>query len=203
MNHRLDSRFAVCLSTFVALAAFACSSAPPETGSEKPSSEKAPSNKKADDKNATSDTSKNDPEPSKPLSDTSACGQKATAQECGDCCLAKTPTALDASDKIFGDCMCAAATCETVCSASACAAADNQNQPTAACETCLKTNGQACEDKAKAACDADAECKAADACLATSCAALEQKEGAAGGNGGAAMRTTLSARAALASARQR
>jgi hypothetical protein len=196
MNH---SRLAVCLSSFVALAAFACSSAPVETGGADKPSTKAPAGSKNTDKETSTDTDKTDTEPSKPLSDTAACGQKATAQACGACCLEKTPEALDASDKVYGDCVCAPTACGTECAASYCSEKENQNEPTAACNTCLDAKEPACGDKADAVCNADPACKAADACLVTSCKPLADKEQAAAGGG----MKSLNLRAAKAASRRR
>lgn len=186
MNHRLTSRLAVGLSTFVALAAFACSGASPDSGLGTGSKSEAPPTtaKKTDDNKTTTttpDPDKATPAPSTPLADTSECGKKTTAEACGDCCIAKNPTAWDAAGEVGFSCICAAATCQTACAASICATADNQNEPTAACKTCLDTNGQTCDDKAIAACDANADCKAIDACLTTSCDPIAKKEGSAGG----------------------
>ncbi|MDB4934519.1 MAG: hypothetical protein JWP87_1491 [Labilithrix sp.] len=199
MNTRRVSRLAVVLSSIVALGAFACSSAPPDTGADKSSGETKTAPKKAGN-DTTADTGTSTPEPSTPLSDTAACGQKATAKECGDCCLAKTPTAFDAADDEYFGCLCAATACATACAASVCATADNQNEPTAACNTCLDTNEETCGKKADAICAANADCKAADACMATSCEPLAKKEEAAAGGGGM---KTLSVRASKVSSRQR
>lgn len=204
----ITSRFAVSLASVIALAAFACSSAQPDTGlsDSKPTGSKTPAPAKDDDSKAT-DTSPS--EPTQPLDDSKACGSKATAQECGECCLAKKPTAFDAADQIFFDCICAATACATACSDSVCATADNDNEPNAACKTCLDAQEPACDTKAGAACDADADCKAAEACLASSCDPIaEKEEKAGGGNGGGKLATArstkqLNARAAKATYRQR
>jgi hypothetical protein len=175
----LAPRFTVGLSTFLALAAFACSSSAPDPiGSGSKNDDPPSSAKKTDDKSAKTDTDTTTPAPSTPLSDTSECGKKATAEACGDCCIAKNQAAFDAAGEVGYACICAATTCQTACAESICAAADNQNEPTAACKTCLDANDQTCNDKATAACDANADCKAIDSCLMTSCEPLAQKEGA-------------------------
>lgn len=183
MNHRFTSRLAVGLSTFVALAAFACSGSSSDTGLGGSSKNEAPPPpaKKADDKTATTDTDKTTPAPEAPSADGSECGKKATSDACADCCIAKNPAAYDAAGKVGFDCICAATTCQTACAESVCAAADNQNEPTAACKTCLDANDQSCQDKTIAACDANADCKAIDACLTSACDPIAQKEGSAGG----------------------
>ena len=177
----MNTRLAVSLVTALALAAFACSSAPPDTGTgtgtgtkTKTPSGSSTSQSPTDPSSPTNPTTPTTP--TTPLTDTAACGMKATSKECSDCCVQKTPTALDASDKIYGDCICAATTCATACVDSVCAMADNTNTPTAACKTCLDTNDQMCGDKAGAACDADATCKAASACLQTACDPIAAKE---------------------------
>lgn len=177
----LAPRFTVGLATLVALAAFACSGAP-ETSSI-PGSEKdeAPTTaKKADDKNAQTDTNTTTPAPSTPLSETSECGKKTTAKDCGACCIAKNPAAFEAASEVGYACVCAATACQTACADSTCAAADNQNEPNAACKACLDDKGPACDDKATAACDTNADCKAIDACLVTSCDPILKREGAGG-----------------------
>ena len=140
-----------------------------------------------------------DPAPSTPLSDDKACGAKATADACGECCVAKAPAAYEAAEEVFFDCICAATACQTACSESLCATAENQNAPTAACEACLETNGQACDDKATAACDANADCKSVSTCYEASCQPIAEKEAAGGG----ATPKVLSVRAATRANRQR
>lgn len=202
MNHRTESRFAVAFSTLVALAAFACSSAPESSIPSSSKDSSPPSSAKKND-DTKSDTSKTTPEPETPLSDTSECGKKTTAQACGDCCIAKNPAAWDAADEVAYTCICAATACQTACAASICATADNQNEPTAECKTCLDTNGQSCDDKATASCDANADCKAIEACLTTSCDPIADKEDQSGGGQMRAMQRTLKARAATRAIRQR
>jgi len=201
MKNRLESRFAVGLSTFIALAAFACSGASTDTGLGTGSKNEAPTGtaKKADDTAPTTDTSKTSPTPQAPAADSAECAKKATAQDCGDCCIAKNPAAWDAAGEVGYACICAATTCQTACAASICAAADNQNEPTAACKTCLDANDQACQDKSIAACDANADCKAIDACMMTACEPIAQKEG----NGAGGTPKVLSVRGATRSLRPR
>jgi hypothetical protein len=182
MKTPLESRVVVGLSTFLALAAFACSGASPDgtvgTGSK---NEKTPSSaQKAGDK-TTSTTDPTTPGPSTPLSDTSECGKKATSAACGECCIAKNPTAYDTASEVGYACVCEATACQTACAESICATADNQNEPTAACKTCLDSKGPACDDKATAACDANADCKSVAACLTTSCGPIAAKENPGGG----------------------
>jgi hypothetical protein len=189
MNTRSGSRLGVVLSSIVALAAFACSSPPPSsdlgtgTGSQKKTGSKTPSGST----DGTDDTGNGDktaadmttPPPAQQGGDTglaATCAKKTTSQDCGTCCLDKTPNALDAADKVFGDCMCAPAACATQCAASVCSMTQNQNQPTAECSTCLQTNEMACGAKADATCNADPTCKAAEACYETACAPIEAKE---------------------------
>lgn len=202
MKNHLAPRFVVGLSTVLALAAFACSSSAPDTGLGSGSKDDTPpsSAKKADDKTTTSDTDKTTPAPSTPLSDDKACGAKPTADACGDCCIAKSPAAYDAASEVGYDCICAATACQTACAESICATAENQNAPTAACEACLDTNGQTCEDKFVAACNANADCKAVESCMVTACAPIADKEAAAGGG---ATPKVLSVRAATRAIRQR
>jgi hypothetical protein len=196
MKNLTASRLVVGLSSLLALAAFACSGSSPEGGLGGSSKESNPPSKQAADKNpTTTDTDKATPAPSTPPADTSACGTKTTAAACGDCCIAKNPTAWEAADKVGFDCICAATACQTACAESVCAAADNQNEPTAACKTCLDDKGPACDDKATAACDANADCKAIDACLVASCDPIAQKEAPPAGAGGATPKVLASLRA--------
>ena len=169
MQYRLASRFAVCLSACVALAAFACTAAT-TTVPGGTSSGGTPTSKDAGDGTPTTDAGNTDAAPAP--SDQAACGKRATAQDCDDCCIATDPAAYDAADQVWSDCICAATACQTACVASICAAADNQNEPTAACQTCLDSKGDACNQKAGATCDANAACKAVDTCRATYCDAL-------------------------------
>jgi hypothetical protein len=213
MNH--VSCFALCLSSFVALAAVACSGAPdpiPTSSSKKASTAgedtKTPSGTKTPAAgNNSSPSSPTTPAPSTPLSDTSACGKKADAQACGDCCLAGSPTALDAADKAEGDCMCATAACQTACAASVCSDTANMNEPTAACGTCLDAHQQECSAKFDAACTS-AECTAAISCLTTQCDPLSAMTGGSSGSSGssggafAARSAAFSARAMARSADQ-
>jgi hypothetical protein len=200
------SWIALCLSSFVALAAVACSGTPdpaPTLSSKKAStagdSTKTPAGSKTPASSSGPGASATTPAPSTPLSDTSACGRKADAQTCGDCCLAGSPTALAAADKAEGDCMCAAAACQTQCAASVCSATDNMNQPTADCMTCLDAHQQECGAKFGSVCNADAACKAADSCLVTQCDPLDKmtgsSSGSSGGFGGSSASLSFSARA--------
>jgi hypothetical protein len=199
----ITSRLAVSVSTVLALAAFACSSAPStDIGTGTPTKNATKTGDKPGTGNSTGTTpggNTTDPAPSTPLQDTKACGQKTTSKACGDCCLASAPTALDAADQVWGECICAATACQTECSASICSTTDTQAAPTAACDSCLMAKGQACEDKAATTCDADPKCKAAHACIVTNCDPIAQKEAAAAGSG--AMPETLRA-ARLTSYRQ-
>lgn len=208
--NRSSSRAAVSLATLVALAAFACSSATPDSGLPDSKGPSTPSKTKApaegDDDDTTTDTSP--ATPSEPEKDTNTCGTKATSMECGDCCIAKKPAAWEAADDVFFDCLCAPSACATACAESVCATAENQNEPTAACNTCLDAQEPACDDKATAACDADADCKAIEACLTTSCDPIADKEdqaggGGGGGNGASALPGQLIVRATKASYRRR
>lgn len=182
MKNRPTSRAVLVLSSFLALAAFACSSATPDTGTGAGDKSDTPtSGKKTGDKAPTTDTSPTTPAPSTPLADSAACGSKPTSEACGDCCIAKNPTAYDAAGEVGYTCMCAAAACQTACAESICAATDNQNTPTAACKTCIDANAKTCDDKAAAACAANADCKVVQDCFTTSCDPIAAKENAAGG----------------------
>jgi hypothetical protein len=211
MNH--VSRFALCLSSFVALAAVACSGAPdpvPSSSSSKANTAgdtKTPSGSKTPASNSpSSPSSPSTPAPSTPLSDTSACGKKADANTCDECCLAGSPMAMDAADKAAGDCMCAAAACQTACAASVCSPTDNMNQPTDACGMCLDAHQQECGAKFDAVCNADAACKAANACMTSQCDPLAMMSGGSSGSsgsssGGAADGVSRAASAASITAR--
>ena len=182
MNH--VSRFALCLSSFVAMAAIACSGAPDPAPSSTPKKASTPADTKTPKgstpppaSNDTGATSPGTPAASTPLSDTSACGKKADADMCDACCLAGNPKALDAAFQAEGDCMCAPAACATQCAASVCAQADNMNQPTDACGMCLDAHQQECGAKFDTTCQADAACKAADACQMSQCDPLAKMSG--------------------------
>lgn len=202
------SSVAVTLATFAAIAAAACSSAAPDSGL--PTSEDKPAPSKAAAPASGDDRTQADSSPTLPSAPTGgadACGTKATSQECGDCCIAKKPGAWDAAEEVYFGCICADTTCKTACAESLCAATANETAPNAACETCLTAQEPACEQKAVAACDANADCKEVDACLVTSCGPIEQKEdsagGAAGGGGNAARASQLNGRAATSMNRRR
>lgn len=184
------SCLAVCLSSFVALAAVACSGAPdpaPTSSSKKAStagdSTKTPTGSNTPGASNQPGSSASTPAPSTPLSDTSACGKKADAMTCETCCLAGTPKAFEAAGQAEGDCYCAAAACQTACSASICSDTQNMNEPTAACTTCLDAHDQECGAKFTATCDADAACKAADACTTTQCDPLAKMAGGSSSGG--------------------
>jgi hypothetical protein len=200
------SCFALCLSSFVALAAVACSGAPdpiPTSSSKKASTAgdnaRTPSGSTTPAaSDSSSPSSPTTPATSTPLSDTSTCGKKADAQACGDCCLAGSPTALDAADQAEGDCMCAATACQAACLASVCSDTANMNQPTAACETCLDAHQPECAAKFDATCNPDAACKAAISCLTTQCDPLAAMMG---GSSGSSSGGAFAARSASFSAR--
>lgn len=184
MNNRIGSRLAVSLASLVALAAFACSGAPPASDigqGDTKAKDKAPSSAGKTPSGSTpapttpgGDTTK---PPVTPLEDDNACGKKPDAMTCEDCCFAKAPTAFDAADKAYFDCLCAPTTCATDCAASVCADKENENEPTAACKACLDKNEDSCDAKAGAVCEGSAACKAVDACLATQCDPKEPQGG--------------------------
>jgi hypothetical protein len=207
MNH--VSAFALCLSSFVAIAAIGCSGAPdpiPTSSSKKASTAGSdtgtPTGTRTPAASNNSSSSPTTPAASTPLSDTSACGKKADAQTCETCCLAGTPTALDAANQAEGDCYCAAAACATQCAASVCATADNMNQPTAECGTCLDAHDMECAAKFDSTCNGDAACKTALACLTAQCDPLVPMSGGSSGSSGAlpARANSFSARAMARSA---
>jgi hypothetical protein len=200
------SHVTLSVATVLVMAAFGCSSAQPDSGLPDAKEPTSPSKSTAPAKNDDTTSETSPTTPSAPASEANACGAKATSQECGDCCIARKPSAWEAADNVYFGCLCAAATCATACADSVCAAAENEKQPSAACGACLDAQGPACDTKAVAACDADADCKAIDACLTTACDPIADKEsGAGGGNGsgGARPSAQLSARAASSSYRQR
>jgi hypothetical protein len=186
---------ALCLSSFVAFAAIGCSGAAdpvPTSSSKKAStagdSTKAPNGStNAPAGNGSTATGGTAAASSTPLSDSAACGKKADAMTCDDCCVATSPMALVAADQAEGDCMCAAAACQTACSASVCAASDNMNQPTDACFTCLDSHQAECSAKFDAACTS-AECKAVVSCMATQCDPLATMAGGSSGGGSSGAR---------------
>jgi hypothetical protein len=172
------------LAFALGLVAVACSSAPPDStlggnDSQQPTAKVPAGGKTPTGSSPTAPTppTPNDPKtPTSPLSDTGKCGMKATSAECATCCKEKAPDALEPANMALRDCMCAASTCQTACADSVCAATKNGNQPNAACTACLDRNDQTCGDKAAAVCDADAACKAVDACLTTACDPIAMKE---------------------------
>ena len=191
MQNRLLPRVAVVLSSFVALAAFACSSAAP-AGLESNKDPKAGETADKDGKTKPgTETDTSPTTPTTPLSDNAECGKKTTSQECGDCCSAKSPDADKIAVDAFTSCLCQTpGACKTECAESLCSAgAGEKKEPTEACYTCLDTNGvgDACDANANTACEGDANCKALDACYASACDPIYEKEEAAA-DGGKAFR---------------
>jgi hypothetical protein len=168
------SRLAVTLSTLLGLAAIAaCSAAPaPAPTDESDVTTKKPT-KPAGDTTKTTDPTDPAKPPTTPTAD--ACGTKGTFDACFECCYQKNPTESDKADAVFLACVCEApGACKTECGDSLCGT-DPNKAPSAACETCLTTNGAACDEKAKTACDASPGCKEVDDCVASQCAPLDGK----------------------------
>ena len=167
------ARLAAMMSSLLALTAiFACSAAPAPA----PSDDSAPAAKKTTKPDTSNDA---DPTTPTPAADAAtppagACGTKGTFDMCFDCCYAKNPTEYDKSEVVFDDCICVApGACKADCADTFCGT-DPSKMPSAACEACLNTNGQACDDKAGAACSASAGCKEVDDCMAAQCAPLDK-----------------------------
>jgi len=108
-------------------------------------------------------------------------------QECGECCSTKSPGAAKIANDAFDACLCQTpGACKTECAESFCGgAAGADKEPTEACWTCIDSNGvgDACDVKADTACDGDAACKALDACHASACDPIFEKEEAAADGG--------------------
>lgn len=154
----------------LALVLFACSSESPTSSVKGPSTAAQNQNDDDDDKTPSKpgNTASNDPasssDPTEPAGG-GQCASQAKAEACFNCCD-PSQKAFEAADKSYGDCICAAAKCGTQCAQTACNAA-NPTEPAQndACDTCLMQNSDACGQAAAAVCDADANCKAAEACV--------------------------------------
>jgi hypothetical protein len=178
MHQRFVSHSAVALATVIALAAFACSSAtePGPIGRDTKKTEPKPTAPEGENTPAASTPTTATPGTTTPAP-AGVCGKKADANACFECCIEKDPAAFEAADKVWFDCACAADACKTACADSVCGTTDAE--PNAACTTCLQQKGPACETQADAACQANAGCKAIDACAQTECAPLDKSDGGA------------------------
>jgi hypothetical protein len=179
MHHRVASHAAFVIATVIALAAFACSSAP-ETGSlgrDTKNTDPKPSSAPETDEKPVTGTQTPTPAGTSTPAATGECGKKADGNACFECCVEKDPAAFEAADKVWFDCACAADACQTACAASICGTTDAE--PNAACDTCLQQKGPACGAKADAACDANPACKAINTCADTQCAAFDKSDGGA------------------------
>jgi hypothetical protein len=179
MNHRFDTRLVVCVASFIALAAVACSSAPePSLSSDQKevSGGKTPAKTPADNSPQTPNpVGTANPTPTDPAAPAGECAKKADGDACFDCCIAKSPDEYDKVNAVFDDCICVApGACKADCADTYCGA-DPSKQPTAACEACITANEATCGAKADTACEASAGCKAVEACGKTECAAFPEK----------------------------
>jgi len=169
--------------SLVAVALFACSSAPPDTtldgelnSGNSAKSSKTPSKTSGTGTNTgtaqqTNPTDPADPaapaNPAAPATPTTPapagngqCAGQQTADACFQCCDTASPGGFDVDSQAFGQCVCETpGTCAAACATSFCAG----GPPTAACEQCLNGATQ-CEAQAEAACNANAACAAAFAC---------------------------------------
>lgn len=156
----------------LALVLFACSSESPTSSVKGPSTAAQNQNDDDDDKTPAKpgSTSSNTPSSSSDPTDPAPaaggqCASQAKAEACFDCCD-PSKTAFEASDKAYGDCICAAAKCGTQCAQTACNAASPKEPAQGdACDTCLMQNSDACGQSAASICDADANCKKASECV--------------------------------------
>lgn len=90
-------------------------------------------------------------------SNPNTCATKTTDFECAVCC-GYSEALFAAADEAFGACACQTETdCKAECGATFC----NDQEPSAACDTCLT---QKCDPKGAAACEANAACKAFETC---------------------------------------
>lgn len=179
MHHRFDTRLVVCVASFVAVAAVACSApAGPSLSSDQKdvTGGKTPTKTPAGNTPTTpAPVSPTNPTPTDPATPGAACAKKADGNACFDCCIAKSPDEWDKSNVVYDDCLCVApGACKADCADSYCGA-DPKKVPSAACETCLTANDAACGAKADTACEESAGCKSVQECGKTECAAFPQK----------------------------
>jgi hypothetical protein len=102
-----------------------------------------------------------------PDAPTGECSSSATQTACVQCCSTAHQDGAGAYLVATIDCMCLPANCEKDCATSLCLA-DNPKNPDAACTACVTAKNNACAPSIKAACTADPECVAFDACVGAS-----------------------------------
>lgn len=183
--HLIRSRVLAATAFVTAACAFACSSAPPDgtlageiNGNDPASSGSTVPKKTTSTGGSTSNTGSTGstgntggtptPTPT-PTADagvtpvgTGQCASSADFDTCLDCC--DPQNALEVDNAAFGQCVCQSpGVCAAQCATSFCAGLD----PTAACEQCLDAATQ-CDQTADAACNANAGCAAALACVTSS-----------------------------------
>ncbi len=187
----LTSRISVVVATTLAIAAFACSSAPAPSGDLNPKRETSSSNpdkESTPDKNNPSKPGGEEEEENTPGEETptggdgAACLQKADAEGCFTCCDAIDPKAFDEAIAAADACLCGAnGACNTQCANSICKGAE---EPDAACGQCLDSQAAAkCEDTFFQTCESKASCKTVLACEDKCAEKFPQRRGP-GGRGG-------------------
>jgi hypothetical protein len=159
----------------LALVLFACSGEAPtaSTKGNQTTSKAGDKDNDTDTKKPTSGTAPTggttqttDPTNPAPTTDGAQCASQTKADACFDCCD-PSKTAFEASDKVFGDCICGTSgKCATQCAQTFCNA-QNPSEPAQgdACDTCLQQNYASCDQAAGDVCDKDANCKKASDCV--------------------------------------
>lgn len=84
------------------------------------------------------------------------CGGSATQQACVQCCAQKYQSGAAVYMGALTECLCAADKCKTECGATVCA--ETQQNPDAACNTCINSKSQACASAVTTACGASPDC---------------------------------------------
>jgi hypothetical protein len=91
-----------------------------------------------------------------------SCSSSADWMSCVDCCGQQNPGGFEVDGQAWNDCICQTA-CASACGANYC----NGGDPSAACEQCMQ-NAPQCDQAAETACQANASCAAAIACVQNS-----------------------------------
>ncbi len=145
------------------LLAIACTTTTTTTSSSSSSGSSGTDGGKDAGKSSSSSSSGSTDEEDSGTSTGGTCADESTLQACANCCASEYPKGAAAYQKAIFDCLCKPANCETECSATACAA--TPKDPDQACNTCLDTKQDSCQQEFSDSCSASSDCVDFAKCL--------------------------------------
>ena len=159
----------VCFSLLSAVAVWACSSGDDGSSAQGGSAISAPEGGKSPASAASSSSSAGAPTAPPPAGSAASTGSSAAADACTAACDQQHPAGIKAEkadDDAFQKCLCGASTCGSACgSTKVCTESGAEPVDGDACFTCLASPAASvCEQQGDAACQAEPDCAALQAC---------------------------------------